>query len=562
MMRPMIRDLAAIVTARKRRLAILTALSASLVLSVTACNQLQDKTYVQCLHCAAMLSPSAKACPKCGEPTTIADVVVNSLGMKLKPLTAGRFRMGAADNESDAGEEEKPVHNVDISEPFMIGVTEVTQGEFEAVMGTNPSAFTSHGSQKEQVHGLETRSFPVESVTWEDAVEFCDRLSERPEERAQGRTYRLPTEAEWEFAATRGSFGATATQRGPGSGVVGRQPSPVNNGLANSAGLVGMADNVSEWTADWFSSDYYVISTGRDPKGPKEGSVKSFRGAAWNSTHSGLRFTARDADIPEARRDDLGFRVVCVKLTAGVPPRQVPERKESEVANRPPPSSPSTTRDLSASLAAWKRAVVRLSVRTPEGESQGSGFVIDSHGTVVTNCHVIEDAVEVSAFFSDGFQEPIHGVVGFMPDKDLAFLRLASGTSRCEPLALADSLPREGRPVYAMGCPLGLGFSLTQGIVSGIRSAAELRDAFRSEGSPGPNLNVQWIQTTAAVNWGNSGGPLIDDGGRVVGVNTLVFGRNREGGTAEGLNFAVSSQDVLQAKRQMDGSVRSFPVNK
>jgi S1-C subfamily serine protease len=109
-----------------------------------------------------------------------------------------------------------------------------------------------------------------------------------------------------------------------------------------------------------------------------------------------------------------------------------------------------------------------------------------------------------------------------------------------------------------LGSPLGLGFSVTQGIISGIRSASELRSAFRSEGVRGPNLNVQWVQTTAAVNWGNSGGPLIDTSGGVVGVNTLVFGRNREDGVAEGLNFAVSSGDVLKAYQNISNRVTPF----
>lgn len=529
---------------------------------LSACGRHMDVTFVPCRHCAAPLSPTAKACPKCGEPTPIADLVVNSIGMRLKPVAAGRFRMGATDADTAARAEEKPAHTVDISEPFLIGVTEVTQSQFRAVMGSNPSAFSLEGKNCGQVQEIDTGDFPVESVTWEEAVEFCDRLGRLPAERSRGRTYRLPTEAEWEFVAMRGV--AARTSATVGTTATPPRPHAVCSGIVDDGGLVAMNGNVSEWTSDWFASDYYLSSTGRNPRGAKEGVVKSFRGAAWNSSPMESRITARDADVPAARRDDLGFRVVCVIDTVGKTTPETQGRTPSQVTQRParPPQPPPAPVDLSVSLAAWKRAVVRIAVRTPEGDGQGSGFLIDSHGTVVTNLHVVEDALEVTAFFSDGFQERIREATGVMPDKDLAFVRLASGTSRCEPLSLSESLPPEGRSVFAVGCPMGLGFSLTQGIVSGIRSASELREAFRSDGVVGPNLSVQWIQTTAAINWGNSGGPLIDDRGRVVGVNTLVFGRSREDGVAEGLNFAVSSQDVLQARRSIAGGPRTFPLRK
>ena len=517
--------------------------------ALPACGPRGRRASVECLHCGVMLSPSAKACPKCGEPTAEADVIINSIGMQLKPIAAGRFPMGAPDSDTAAGEEEKPLHAIDISEPFFIGVTEVTQEQFHAVMESNPSAFSPNGAKQKDVEGLDTARFPVESITWNEAVAFCDRLSQLPEEREQGRAYRLPTEAEWEFAAKEARASAGRPRPGYTDPHTALRPYAVTDARVNEAGLVGISGNVSEWTEDGFSSDYYVASTGRDPKGPKDGAVKSFRGAAWNSPPIGRRITARDADVPEARRDDLGFRVVCVTHAAKKFAAVAREGSSAQVTHRAPVAATPVAPDVSSALPTWKRAVVRLAVRTDEGEGQGSGFVIDDRGTVVTNFHVVADAIEVNAFFSDGFQERVSKTLGVMPDKDLAFLRLASGESRCAPLILADSLPQEGRTVYALGCPLGLGFSLTQGIVSGIRSAGELRDAFRSEGGRGPNLNVQWVQTTAAVNWGNSGGPIIDDRGRVVGVNTLVFGRNREDGVAEGLNFAVSSQDVLQAHR-------------
>lgn len=536
-------------SARQRCVTKLLGLTVLLLAATPACGLRQDRSFVQCRHCSAMLSPSAKACPRCGEPTPVADIVVNSIGMKLMPIAAGRFRMGASDGDSTAGAEEKPAHTVDIPNPFLIGVTEVTQGQFTAIMEANPSAFASSGLRRQDVPDVNTDDFPVESVTWNEAVEFCDRLSQRLDERSRGRTYRLPTEAEWEFVATAAGIGATTRLPIPASRGTVPHPCRVGEGIANDVGLFDLAGNVSEWTSDWFSSEYYVTSTGRDPQGPKDGAVKSFRGGAWNGTPASMRPIARDGDVPDARRDDIGFRVVCVVQATGIGAtrEELPPQKAPRSPSQQPPFQPNAL----LAVAAWKRAVVRLAVRTPDGEGQGSGFVIDSKGTVVTNLHVVEDAISVDAFFSDGFHEGIEGVLGMMPEKDLAFLQLASGESRCDPLPLAEALPREGRQVYALGCPLGLGFSLTQGIVSGIRSAGELREAFRSAGTDPPTLDVQWIQTTAAVNWGNSGGPLIDETGKVVGVNTMVFGRDREGGVAEGLNFAVSSQDVLQAHRSL-----------
>lgn len=477
--------------------------------------------------------------------------------MELKPVPAGRFLMGADMGDAVAGEEEKPAHHVDISDSFLIGVTEVTQEQFRVVMNTNPSAFSPDGGRRGDVAGMATDQFPVESVTWSEAVEFCNRLSQLPGEQDNGRLYRLPTEAEWEFAARKNQ--GDREQGQPSAGPP-EQTLPCNVAAApaNALGLLGMADNVSEWTADWFSSDYYRESEAKDPQGPDEGVVKTFRGGAWNSLPTSRRLTIRDADVPESRRDDVGFRVLCITRGMGQNPRLAKVEAPVSDGRQQPVDLGSSPSDLTVSLASWKRAVVRLAVHSRDGQSQGSGFVVDDNGTVVTNYHVIASAKQVTAFFSDGFQSRVSGTLGIMPGQDLAFLKLEGWDSRCDPLQLADALPPEGQAVYALGSPLGLGFSVTQGIISGIRSASELRTAFRSEGVRGPNLNVQWVQTTAAVNWGNSGGPLIDTTGRVVGVNTLVFGRNREDGVAEGLNFAVSSQDVLRAYEKVSDRVTPF----
>ena len=129
--------------------------------------------------------------PSPGPP---GQVITNSIDMKLAYIPAGEFQMGAPDSEEDASSDEKPQHRVRITKPFYLGLYEVTQGEYERVMGTNPSDFKESGS-----------SAPVERVSWEDAQEFCRKLSALPTEKAAGHVYRLPTEAEWEYACRAGS---------------------------------------------------------------------------------------------------------------------------------------------------------------------------------------------------------------------------------------------------------------------------------------------------------------------------------------------------------------------
>ena len=118
--------------------------------------------------------------------------------MKLVKIPAGKFTMGSPENEKDRQPHEGPQHVVQISRPFWMGVYDVTQEEYQKVMGSNPSTFNS-------VAGQETRRFPVETVSWEEALEFCRKLSETPEEKNAGRVYRLPTEAEWEYACRAGT---------------------------------------------------------------------------------------------------------------------------------------------------------------------------------------------------------------------------------------------------------------------------------------------------------------------------------------------------------------------
>src|SRR5712692_6829482 len=170
--------------------------------------------------------------------------------MKLARIPAGKFLMGSPENEPGRQANEGPQHEVTITKPFHIGVYEVTQAEYEKVTGKNPSKFNkANGGGPEH---------PVEMVSWDDAVAFCKKLSELPEEKKAGRVYRLPTEAEWEYACRAGtrtaySFGDDASKLGEycwyGVSAQSRTHA-VGQKLPNGWGLHDMHGNVWEFTID------------------------------------------------------------------------------------------------------------------------------------------------------------------------------------------------------------------------------------------------------------------------------------------------------------------------
>ena len=121
------------------------------------------------------------------DPTKIQKEITNSIGMKLRRSPAGTFLMGSPESEKGRGKDEGPQHPVKISKPFYMGVYEVTQAEHEKVMGRNPSYFRRDGRGGQKVQGMDTSSFPVETVSWDDAVAFCKKLSEMPAEKKAGR---------------------------------------------------------------------------------------------------------------------------------------------------------------------------------------------------------------------------------------------------------------------------------------------------------------------------------------------------------------------------------------
>jgi len=226
----------------------------------------------------------------------VADTLKNSIGIKLKFLPAGRFTMGQADGETD----ETP-HAVTLSKPYYLGVTEVTNGQWKRVMGSVPS----HWKYSE---------LPVESITWEDAREFCQKLSALPQERQAGRVYRLPTEAEWEYAcrarsATQYSFGDDEAFLVDHAWYFhqGGEAHPVGQKTPNAWGLFDMHGNVSEWCSDWYGD--YGRGAATDPLGPMNASTRVLRGGNWRCAAVACRSASRAQLDPSGRSSYLGFRL-------------------------------------------------------------------------------------------------------------------------------------------------------------------------------------------------------------------------------------------------------------
>ena len=195
----------------------------------------------------------------------------------------------------------------DESGPFLLGVYEVTQEQYEKVMGANPSKF--QGSQN-----------PVEMVSWDDAVEFCQKLSELPQEKVAGHVYRLPTEAEWEFAcraetATKFSFGDDESQLGECAWFQdnsGSKTHPVGKKKPNAWGLYDMHGNGWEWCQDWYGYGEYASVAVTDPTGASTGSNRVFRGGCWNNPAGYCRSSNRCRAYPSLRDYYRGFRVAMV----------------------------------------------------------------------------------------------------------------------------------------------------------------------------------------------------------------------------------------------------------
>jgi formylglycine-generating enzyme required for sulfatase activity len=272
--------------------------------------------------------------------------------MRLVPIPAGKFTMGSPADEKDRSADEGPQHPVQITRDFHLGEKEVTQQQFKEVMGYNPSFFSRDGEGKrgwlyfpsrpaggkDKVSGS-TDDYPVENVSWDEAAEFCRKLTEL--DRKEGKIgreqqYRLPTEAEWEYSCRGGArsyrvfhFGNSLSSAqanfddnhpydGAGKGKGLERTTKVGSYGKNDFGLYDMHGNVWEWCQDWYDKDYYksgpATDPWRDPPGPSKGSDRVRRGGSWNNSGGYCRSALRDGRAPESQGQYLGFRVTLVPL--------------------------------------------------------------------------------------------------------------------------------------------------------------------------------------------------------------------------------------------------------
>jgi formylglycine-generating enzyme required for sulfatase activity len=222
-------------------------------------------------------------------------------GTTLVSISPGEFLMGSKNGNPD----ERPVHRVRISRPFEMGKFEVTQAQWEGVMR---DAHMKPGTSINPSH-FQGRNLPVESVTWEDVQRFLERLNARDTKHE----YRLPTEAEWEYACRAGNteeLPANLDQMAWYERNSGDQTHPVAKKDANAWGLYDMLGNVAEWAQDWYDPEYYEGSPHTDPKGPDSGSYRIFRGGCWFDGAKVCRPAQRGFDFPSNRFYNVGFRVV------------------------------------------------------------------------------------------------------------------------------------------------------------------------------------------------------------------------------------------------------------
>ncbi|MBQ6801015.1 MAG: formylglycine-generating enzyme family protein [Bacteroidaceae bacterium] len=218
---------------------------------------------------------------------------VNGVAFNMIFVGKGTFDMGSTTNS-----DEQPVHSVTLTKNYYIGETEVTQALYKAVMGSNPSSY--RGDQ-----------LPVEYVSWNDCQTFITKLNS-----LTGKTFRLPTEAEWELAARGGneSKGYTYSGSNTASDVawyysICSNPVSVKSKSPNELGIYDMSGNVWEWCQDWYSSSYYSSSPSTDPTGPTSGSSRVLRGGSWYHNATCCRVAYRNSLSPSSTNYYLGFRL-------------------------------------------------------------------------------------------------------------------------------------------------------------------------------------------------------------------------------------------------------------
>ena len=229
---------------------------------------------------------------------TLTIPVKNGINIEMVKVEAGSFNMGATPEMKSPYEVEKPVHRVTLTNNYYIGKYEVTQALWQAVMGSNPSHFKGD-------------ALPVEQVSWKDCQKFITKLN-----RLTGKNFRLPTEAEWEYAARGGN--KSRGYRYSGSNTIDdvawyendalSQTHPVGTKQPNELEIYDMTGNVMEWCQDWYGS--YSSSPQVNPTGAASGSYRVVRGGGWSDSARGCRTSDRDFISPGGRSSDLGLRLV------------------------------------------------------------------------------------------------------------------------------------------------------------------------------------------------------------------------------------------------------------
>jgi sulfatase modifying factor 1 len=291
-------------------------------------------------------------------PNPPPEIRTNSIGMKLALIPAGEFLMGAPASDADAGKDEFPQHRVKISRPFHMGIHEVSVDQFRAFVDatghktsaeTEPSSgfdpetltfrYNQPGFHWRHLGWPQTGDHPVLNVTWFDATAFCDWLSKK-----EGRTYRLPTEAEWEYACRAGTEaryirGLSIDHLRPianlqDKSLAGKKPrfsnseassyltrpvpwddgypfsAPAGSFKPNGFGLHDMLGNAAEWCQDWYGADYYGHAPAANPPGPEKGEGRVVRGGAFLHQARHCRVTMRTSGTPTYHNYIIGFRVI------------------------------------------------------------------------------------------------------------------------------------------------------------------------------------------------------------------------------------------------------------
>lgn len=223
----------------------------------------------------------------------------NSIGMEFVLVAPGSFQMGSLHGET-VPTNETPAHRVEIDKPFYLGKYEVTQAQWEALMKNNPSHFKDPNR-------------PVEQISWEEARQFVRKMNAKE----KVKVYRLPTEAEWEYAAragttTRFHWGEQEQDAGRYAwygGNAGGQTHPVGQKQPNAWGLYDVAGNVWEWCQDWYDAKYYQHSPKSNPIGPDRGMDFVVRGGGWHNAAPLLRSAIRYHDTPNGRSLLTGVRI-------------------------------------------------------------------------------------------------------------------------------------------------------------------------------------------------------------------------------------------------------------